>query len=85
MKPAQNSANAPGSKSRSLIARNTRASTSCRRMLRLFEQVPRDRALKQVRRSCDERMNPPPHISHAVNPEKRYLGRRTRAMPLFNR
>ncbi len=70
-----------GSKKSSRMARRARASTSCRLMLRRFVQVPRDRALKQVSRSCDERMKPPPQDPHCVSPEKRYFGRRARTIP----
>ena len=55
--------------------------TSCRLMLRRLVQVPRDRALKHTRRSCDERSKPPPQTSHFVSPENRYFGRRARTMP----
>jgi hypothetical protein len=52
------------------IGRSTRASTSCRLMLPMLVQVPRARALKQIRGSWDESLTPPPHSPHFVKSEK---------------
>src|SRR3954467_9752540 len=52
-------------------------------MLRIFVQVPRDRALKHVNKLCDDKVNPPSHVSHLVRPENKYFGRRARTSPCF--
>jgi hypothetical protein len=41
------------------MARSILASTSCRLMLRRFEQIPRSRALKHTNLSRDDRIAPP--------------------------